>query len=237
LTEVRRALVLGGSGYVGREVVRALASEGVSVAFTFRTRQAAAAELAAQTGARAYATNLGDPASIRDLFARLDADGFPADLLVHAAVVAGKGALAEVTDAAWDEMHAVNVRSVYVAMQAFAARIGDRGGDVVLTAALDGIAKIPASLPFAASQSARLGMTHALARELGPKRIRVNLVLLGALGGGIAADIDPARLADYKKYSALGRMGTAAEVARGITRLLLTNAWMTGSVLPLTGGL
>jgi NAD(P)-dependent dehydrogenase (short-subunit alcohol dehydrogenase family) len=65
----------------------------------------------------------------------------------------------------------------------------------------------------------------------------VNLVLLGALSGGISSDIDPARLADYKRYSALQRTGTSAEAARAICRLLFDNRWMTGSVLPLTGGL
>jgi 3-oxoacyl-[acyl-carrier protein] reductase len=233
----RRALVLGGSGHLGREVVRALAAEGVPTAFTYRSRAAVAEALAASTGARFFETNLAEPASIRGLFERLDAEGFSADLLVHAAVVARDGALADVTDAAWDEMQSVNVRSVHVAMQAFSARLGAGGADVVLTAALDGIAKIPCSVPFAATQSARLGMTHALARELGPRGVRVNLVLLGALDGGIAAHIDPKRLADYKRYSALGRAGTSVEAARAITRLLLSNTWMTGSVFPVTGGL
>ena len=79
-------------------------------------------------------------------------------------------------------------------------------------------------------------MTQALARELGRRGVRVNLVLLGALDGGISADIDPSRLADYKRYSAKQRVGTSVEAARAITRLLLSNTWMTGSVLPVTGG-
>ncbi|MDC3957328.1 SDR family NAD(P)-dependent oxidoreductase [Polyangium jinanense] len=237
MTDVRRALVLGGSGYVGREVVRALAAAGARVAFTYQRGAAIAESLAAETGARSFRTNLAEPAAIRALFDTLDAEDAAPDLLVHSAVVSDAGALADVTDALWDEMHAVNVRSVYVAMQSFAARLAGRPGDVVLTAALDGIAKIPSGVHFAATQSARLGMTQALAKELGPKNVRVNLVLLGALGGGISESLDPARLADYKRYSALQRVGTPVEAARAITRLALHNRWMTGSVLPITGGL
>jgi len=237
VTDVRRALVLGGSGYVGREVVRALAAAGARVAFTYLRGDAIADALAAETGASPFRANLAEPASIRALFDSLHADDASPDLLVHAAVLSGGGALADITDALWDDMHAVNVRSVYVAMQSFAAHLAGRPGDVVLTAALDGIAKVPTSVHFAATQSARLGMTQALAKELGPKDVRVNLVLLGALGGGISEGLDPARLADYKRYSALQRVGTPVEAARAITRLALHNRWMTGSVLPITGGL
>jgi 3-oxoacyl-[acyl-carrier protein] reductase len=131
----------------------------------------------------------------------------------------------------------VNVRSAYAALQALAPRLGKRGGDVVLTATLDGTHPVPAPIHFAASQAALVGMTGALAKELGPQDIRVNLVLLGVLEGGVAKDLDPARLADYKKYSAFQRVGTAAEATRAIVRLALDNRWMTGSVLPVTGGI
>nr|WP_153824770.1 SDR family oxidoreductase [Polyangium spumosum] len=237
VTETRRALVLGGSGYVGREVVCSLAAAGARVVFTYRRGAAVAEALSAETGARGYSTDLASPSAIRALFAELHAEGTSPDLLVHCAVVSGTDALADVTDARFDELHAVNVRSVFVAVQSFAAYLSGRPGDVVLTAALDGIAKIPASVHFAATQSARLGMTQALAKELGPRDVRLNLVLLGALGGGISAGLDPARLADYKRYSALQRTGAPAEAARAITRLALHNRWMTGSVLPITGGL
>jgi len=67
--------------------------------------------------------------------------------------------------------------------------------------------------------------------------VRINLVLLGLLDGGISAKIDPARLADYQRFSAFSRVGKSSEVAKAIVRLALTNRWMTGSILPLTGGL
>jgi NAD(P)-dependent dehydrogenase (short-subunit alcohol dehydrogenase family) len=82
-----------------------------------------------------------------------------------------------------------------------------------------------------------LGLTHALAKEFGSANVRINLVLLGLLAGGISAEVDPARRADYERFSALSRVGTSTEVATAIVRLALTNRWMTGSILPLTGGL
>lgn len=233
----RRALVLGGSGYVGREVVRALAAEGVPTRFTCFERREAAFAIAAETGTRAEPIDLRDVSAIRALVARLDEEGALPDVLVHCAVVAGSEPLAEVTDELWERMHAVNVRALHVLVQALVPRLAGRGADVVIAAALDGIRDVPSSAHFASTQAALLGMTRALASELGRRDVRVNLVLLGALGGGISDAIDPARLADYKKFSALQRVGAPVEAARAIARLALHNRWMTGSILPVTGGL
>jgi 3-oxoacyl-[acyl-carrier protein] reductase len=157
--------------------------------------------------------------------------------LVHTAVLACRSSTLDIADALVDEMYAVNVRSVLIAMQSFVSRLGGRSADVILTGSQAGITKLPASPAFAATQAARLGLTHALARELGSFDVRINLVLLGLLDGGISAEIDAARRSDYQKFSAFSRVGTSAEVANAIVRLALTNRWMTGSILPLTGGL
>ena len=237
MNDSRVALVFGGSGYVGREVVRGLAREGVRVAFTYRTSADVARMLEAETGAKAYETNLAEPNQIRDLFARFDEDSFQPDIFVHSAVVACRSSTVDVADALADEMYAVNVRSVLVAMQSFISRLGGRPADVILTASQAGITKLPASPAFAATQAARMGLVHALAKEQGSSGVRVNVVLLGLLNGGISAQIDPARRADYERFSAMSRVGTSTEVAVAIVRLALTNRWMSGSILPLTGGL
>lgn len=233
----RRALVLGGTGYVGREVVRALVREGVRVCFSYCHNRSFAEELSQETGAAFYEADFLRGASVSALFEQLDADGCVADILVHAAVLSSHGPLSSISDEQEAAMYAVNVRSVRTSLACFEARLGKTGADVVLLAALDGIAKIAANASFAATQAARLGMTYALAKELGPKDIRVNLVLLGALSGGIAADLEPSRLADYRRYSAMQRTGEALEIGRAVRQLVLSNRWMTGSVLPVTGGL
>lgn len=237
MSDSRAALVFGGSGYVGREVVRVLAREGVRVAFTYRTSADVARALETETGAKGYETNLAEPNQIRDLFTRLDQDAFVPDIFVHSAVVACRASTVDVADALADEMYAVNVRSVLVAMQSLISRLAGRSADVILTASQAGTTKLPASPAFAATQAARMGLMHALAKEMGSSGVRVNVVLLGLLNGGISAQIDPARRADYERFSAMSRVGTSAEVATAIVRLALTNRWMTGSILPLTGGL
>jgi 3-oxoacyl-[acyl-carrier protein] reductase len=233
----RLALVLGGSGYVGQEVVRGLVREGVRVAFTYRTQGDLARELERETGAFAFETNLSEANEIRELFGKLDQSFGTPDIFVHSAVKACSSGTLDVADDLVDEMYAVNVRSILVSMQCILSRLSGRPLDVVLTASQAGIAKIPASPAFAATQAARLGLTQSLAKELGPAKIRINLVVLGLLAGGISSDLDPSRRAEYEKFSAFSRMGTSIEAARAVVRFALTNQWMTGSIVPLTGGL
>jgi 3-oxoacyl-[acyl-carrier protein] reductase len=217
--------VFGGTGHVGSAVVAELAARGVDTVITHF------GDAPAPDGA--LALDLRDAGAIRRAIASID----PApDVFIHCAAVAGSLPIAEVTDELWDRAHAVNVRSAHVALRELVPRLPG-GGDVVLCAALDGIHPVPAPAHFAASQGALAGLTRGLARELGRAGVRINLVVLGVLDGGIASDLRPELRSDYTKYSALRRTGTAREAAKVIARVALDNRWMTGSLVDATGGL
>jgi 3-oxoacyl-[acyl-carrier protein] reductase len=156
---------------------------------------------------------------------------------VHTAAIGGACQLDDITDPTWDAMQAVNVRSVFAACQELARRPSDGPREVVLTAALDGIHPVPAPAHFAASQAARLGLVRALSKELGPRGVRINLVTLGVLDGGLSRELGADKANAYRKWSALGRTGSAEEAAKAIRWLALENTYMTGSVVSLTGGL
>ena len=80
-------------------------------------------------------------------------------------------------------------------------------------------------------------MTMALAKELGASGVRANLLALGILDEGLSRGMDEALLADYRRFSALRRTGTPAEVARVVAWLALDNRYLTGRVIPVNGGL
>jgi 3-oxoacyl-[acyl-carrier protein] reductase len=80
-------------------------------------------------------------------------------------------------------------------------------------------------------------MTMALAKELGPSGIRVNMVALGILDSGLSRELNPKLVADYKTFSALRRLGTPAEAAKAILWLALENTYMNGKVLSVNGGI
>lgn len=220
---MRRVLVTGGTGHVGEAVLRQLRERGLAATFTWHGDGERARALADELDHRAVECDVRDRAAVRAACAS------GPDVVIHGAAVVGG-------DDDWDEVLAVNARAAWFLAREAAPRM-TRGGDLVLCASLDGLQSVPSPPCFAASQGALSGLVRALAKELGPRGIRVNLVVLGVLDGGIAGALEAGRKRDYEKFAALGRVGTAAEAARAILAIALDNELMTGAIVPVTGGL
>lgn len=232
----RSALVFGGTGAVGRAVLRELAQRGVATTFTYFRAEAAARDLAAEHGASALRVDLGDAAATTALFAELEARSVCPDVFIHCAATSRLAALGEVSLATFQHTLAVNTQSAFLACQWLSGRMRP-DSDIVLLGALDRVQSLPLPVHFAATQGALSAMVMALAHELGPRGIRVNLIALGVLEGGLTRELDAKRLKDYEHFSALRRVGTAAEAARAIAWLALENRYISGKVLPINGGI
>jgi 3-oxoacyl-[acyl-carrier protein] reductase len=218
------ALVFGGTGTVGREVLRGLARAGVRTTFTYHRSRERADALAAELSQRALEVDLADPEATRRLVRELPDRP---DVFVHAAAVA---------DADWTRTLAVNGQSAYVAIEELFRR-EKRETHVVLVGALDRAQSLPLPVPFAASQGLLSAMTMAFAKELGAAGLRINMVALGVLDQGLSATLDPRLRSDFLTFSALRRNGTASEAARSILWLALESTFMSGRVLAVNGGI
>jgi 3-oxoacyl-[acyl-carrier protein] reductase len=236
--ELRRALVLGGTGAVGREVLRGLAAAGVPTAFVYHRSGERAAALAAELGQRAFAVDLRRPKALRGLCRELEADGFSPTHLIHCAAASRAVELAGLDDDAFDEVLAINARSFFVACQELIPAMARRGaGHLVAVGALDRVQSLPVPVHFAASQGMLSSMCMALAKEVGAKGVFVNMVALGLLESGLSREISPQILDDYRKFSALRRPGRPQEAARVILWLALENSYMNGKVVAANGGI
>jgi NAD(P)-dependent dehydrogenase (short-subunit alcohol dehydrogenase family) len=240
----RRCLVLGGSGHVGGAVCEALVAAGARVAFTYLRNQAAADALVARLpGAVALRVDLADAAATEAAVDAAAAALGGLDALVHAAgapIEAGGGrlTLADVDVAAWDRAHAVNVRAAFVAVRrilpAFAAA---GGGEVVLLGSVDAVKALPAPAHHAASKAALRGLVTSLAKELGPRGVRLNLVAPGLLEGGLSRAVPEELRREYLKHTGARRFGKPAEIAALVRFLVLENTYITGQTLVADGGL
>lgn len=232
---MKRVLVLGGSGALGSALLAELSRVGASVTFTHHQQPAKAEALTRAWGFASHTVDLRQPDAIAALFETLaDSHALP-DSVVHCAGIAPALPLAEIDSNAWELVHAVHGRAALQCAQQMAAR-GLRGA-LVLVAALDGLLPVAAPAHYAASQAALWGLTQALAKELGPQGILVNLALIGVLDDGISVALPPPLREAYQRYAALGRTGTCAEAARALRWLALENTYLNGAQFPVTGGL
>ena len=233
-----RALVFGGTGAVGGAVVRGLREAGVATVFVWHRAKDKAAALAAELDARPLQVDLGDATATRAALRALGDGGFRPNLFIHCAGVTRTAPLAAISDEDWRVALQVNCHAALIALQELAPAMAAEGqGHVVLVGALDRAQSLPMPIAFAAAQGGLGAMTMAAAKELGRDGIRVNLVALGPLEGGLSGQMDPALVKDYTTFSALRRLGQPVEAARAILWLALENTYMSGKILTVNGGI
>lgn len=238
MTVKRRALVLGGTGTVGRAVLAELARAEVPAVFTYRSSKERADELARTGERRAVRLDLDDLDAVRSCIDELIGAGEIPDALIDCAAIAAAADIADITDELWARAQRINCQAPFVVCQRLAEHWrANRRGDVVLVGALDRVQSLPMPVAFAATQGMLSGLTMGLAKQLGGDGIRVNMVALGLLGEGLSLEVSPQLYDDYHRFSALRRSGTAEEAARFITWLALHNQYMNGKVVPVNGGI
>jgi 3-oxoacyl-[acyl-carrier protein] reductase len=234
---MRRALVFGGSGYVGGAVVTSLRARGLDVFFTYRTNEARARELAEKTGASAINADLATLEGVEDACAKASEGGAPT-VLVHACARFDPRGLDDIDEEAFSGAMKLAVRAPLFATKNLArAWSGNERADVVLVGALDRAQNTSLPPCFAAAEGAKGALTMALAKELGPKNVRVNMVALGLLEGGSSQRIGESLSKDFAAFSALGRRGTAQEVANVVTFLALDSDFLSARTIAVNGGL
>ncbi|MFI9208383.1 SDR family NAD(P)-dependent oxidoreductase [Streptomyces sp. NPDC053253] len=235
------ALVTGGSRGIGAATAVRLAQEGADVAFTYVRDEAAAKEVAARieaTGRRAFplradAADAGDAAGAVEWAA--DALG-RLDVLVNSVGAGVLGPLESLTLADVDRVLAVNVRAAFLASQAAAGRLPEGGRIVTIGTCMTQRVPGPGGTLYATSKSALIGLTKALARELGGRGITANIVHPGP----IDTDMNPANgpyAEGQATMTALGRFGTPEEVAAMVAFLTGPEGrYVTGAEFAVDGG-
>ncbi|MEQ8318991.1 MAG: SDR family oxidoreductase [Rhodospirillales bacterium] len=240
----KTVLITGGSRGIGAAVVRRFAAEGWRVIFTYVSNDAAADEIASETGARAIKGDVGAEADILGLFRTLDDEGINLDALVNNAGITGpKRRLEDVTWETVMDVLRVNVAGTVVmcreAVRRMSTSNGGKGGAIVNLSSTATLQGSPNQwIDYAAGKGAIDILTKGLAREVGEEGIRVNAVAPGytltemSIAGQIAT-----RFEEFRHEVPLGRIGTAEEVAAGIYWLCSDeSAYVTGSVMPVAGG-
>ncbi|PZT70736.1 oxidoreductase [Streptomyces sp. SW4] len=233
------ALVTGGSRGIGAATALRLAREGADVAVTHVNGEAAAQDVVravAALGRRAVAlrADLADAQEAAGAVERTVEALGGLDVLVNNGGVGLLGPLDGISVADLDRVLAVNVRGAFLTSRAAAARMTEGGRIITVGSCMAQRVPGPGGTLYAMSKAALVGLTRALARELGGRGITANIVHPGP----IDTDMNPADgpyAAGQAALTALGRFGTAAEVA-GTVAHLASAAYVTGAEFAVDGG-
>ncbi|MFC3694499.1 SDR family NAD(P)-dependent oxidoreductase [Chenggangzhangella methanolivorans] len=245
----KTALVTGGSRGIGRAIAERLASDGATVALTYNASKGGADEAVAAieaAGGTAFAlqADLADAASIPTLFDRLDRqlmarNGNGAlDILVNNAGNSGWGGLSDATPEGWDAMIAVHARAPFFMAQAALGRLRDGGRIINISSAL-ATRPQPMVPIYSMAKAAINNLTHALAMELGPRGVTVNVVAPGWIRTDMNAAVreNAEMVKAIEADTALGRFGETSDVASVVAFLASDEGrWVTGQVVEASGG-
>jgi 3-oxoacyl-[acyl-carrier protein] reductase len=228
-------LVTGGSRGIGRAIALELARAGASVTIGYRSGREEAEAVAGEAGASAVQADVSDPEEAK----RLVGEAGDLDILVNNAGLTRDGLIARMPDADWHDVIQTNLGGVFHTCRAAArGMMKRRSGAIVNIASIVGLHGNPGQTNYSASKAGIIGFTKALARELGGRGVRANVVAPGyidtRLTQAIADDMKDAMLAG----TPLGRFGEPEDVA-GAVRFLCSDeaSFITGEVLLVDGGL
>ncbi|MBR4711670.1 MAG: 3-oxoacyl-ACP reductase FabG [Clostridia bacterium] len=231
--------ITGGSRGIGAACVRRFARAGMRVFFLWHSREDAAAAVARETGAVGLRCDLADAADTeRVISGLLESEGAP-DVLVNCAGTAHFGLFQDLDEAAWRAALSVNLDAAARVTRAVIPGMVSRGSGAILhVASMWGEVGASCEAAYSAAKAGLIGLTKALAKELGPSGIRVNCVSPGLIDTEMNARLSAEDLAALCAEIPLGRIGRPEEAAEAVFFLCGDGAsFITGQVLGVSGGM
>ena len=236
------ALVTGATRGIGRAIALRFAQEGADVAFTYRSQHEAAESLTSEIQAlgvrvKSYAADAADYAKAHEVVEDVKAEFGRIDILVNNAGISESTPFTDYTEETFDRVMDLNVKGVFNATRAAAECMVPRGTGVILsTSSMVSISGQPSGFAYPASKFAVNGFTVSLARELGPKGIRVNAVAPGITETDMMKAVPREVIEPMIQRLPLRRLGQPEDIANAFVFLASDEAsYITGVVLSVDG--
>ena len=233
--EGKNALVTGASRGIGRAIAAELARAGASVVIGYRTGTEEANALAAEIGGRAVQADVANADDAK----RLVEEAGDLDILVNNAGLTRDGLLARMSDDDWRTVIETNLSSVFYTCRAVCRpMMKKRAGSIVNISSIVGVHGNWGQTNYGASKAGIIGFTKSLARELGSRNVRANVVAPGYVRTQLTDVLPEEATAAMLQNTPLGRLGEPGDIA-GAVRFLCSDeaSFITGEVLLVDGGL
>jgi 3-oxoacyl-[acyl-carrier protein] reductase len=231
---MKTALITGASRGIGAACARALRRDGYDVVINYLSSEDRAKSLAMELGCRAVRCDVADRDEVDAMFREIGA----VDILVCCAGISITGLFSDVTPDEWRRIFAVNVDGAYNCIQAALPHmIHEKAGSIVTVSSIWGITGASCEAAYSATKAAIIGLTKALAKELGPSGITVNCVAPGVIDTDMNKNLTPEDMESLKYETPLGMIGAPSDVAESVAFLVSPRArFITGQVLSPNGG-
>ncbi|MEU6742718.1 SDR family oxidoreductase [Streptosporangium sandarakinum] len=235
------ALVTGGSRGIGRAIAERLGRDGATVAVAYGRDEEAAKEVIARIGGNSFTVRaeLGRHGDAAELWTAFDAHADHVDIIVNNAGIGSPGDITTITEDAFDQVFAVNVRAPFFIVQEGLKRLRDHGRIINVSSGAARLA-MPDAIAYGSTKGALDTFTLNLAKTLGPRGITANSVAPGivdtdANAGWLRDSVDAQ--AHAASLAALGRVGEPEDIADIVAFLASDDArWVTGRTIDATGG-
>ena len=238
----KTALVTGGAKGIGAAVCRALAKDGYNIALNFNTSEKEALslknELSAVTSVEIFKADVSDSEQVKKMFSEIENIFGGADVLVNNAGIAQQALFTDITDEMWQKMIGTNLTGAFnCCRSALPYMIREKCGSIINIASMWGEVGASMEVHYSAAKAGLIGLTKALAKEVGLSGITVNAVSPGVVLTDMMAqfsDEDKKVLADE---TPIGVLGTPEDIAATVSFLASEKArFITGQVVSVNGG-
>ncbi len=234
----RVAIVTGGTRGIGEAISLALQEAGMTVAATYAGNDARAGDFTGRTGIKAYKWDVADHEACLDGCARVADELGPVDVVVNNAGITRDGTILKMSYQAWREVIDTNLGGCFnMAKAVFPGMRERKWGRIVNIGSINGQAGQYGQVNYAAAKSGIHGFTKALAQEGAKFGVTVNAIAPGYIDTDMVAAVPGDVLEKIVARIPVGRLGAAAEIARGVVFLCGEEAgFVTGSTLSINGG-
>jgi 3-oxoacyl-[acyl-carrier protein] reductase len=233
--EGKTALVTGASRGIGRAIAAELAQAGATVVICYQSAKDEAEGVAGEIGCRAVQADVSDPDDAK----RLVEEAGDVDVLVNNAGITRDGLLVRMQDEDWRVVLDTNLGGTFNTCRAASrGMMKRRGGAIVNVSSISGVRGNPGQTNYSAAKAGIIGFTKALARELGSRGVRANVVAPGYISTRLTNELPDELKESMLANTPLGRFGDPEDVA-GVVRFLCSDeaSFITGEVLLVDGGL
>lgn len=240
----KTALITGAARGIGKAIALKFASEGANVAFTDlvidENGKATEEEIAALgVKVKGYASNAADFAQTEEVVKQVKEDFGSIDILVNNAGITKDGLMLRMTEAQWDAVIAVNLKSAFNFIHACTPiMMRQKGGSIINMASVVGVHGNAGQCNYSASKAGMIALAKSIAQEMGAKGIRANAIAPGFIETAMTAALPDDVRAEWCKKIPLRRGGTPEDVANVAVFLASDlSSYVSGQVIQIDGGM